>query len=254
MCISLKASLNTFLIGLFSSLGLVFFGNKELYAYNIIVAGIFIFVSLMQLVDFGIWLDLDCTKGTNKLATIVGPVLNWFQPTVVFIIIYCVLKYTTSGKKIYNNHARQFSKYNNILSQFDILSKNIKLIHIINIVYIIIVCVLLALFYTKAYSNPGLLCTKVQNGNLNWSWYGPFNSTLIIGVLWHISLLNLLAFRVPNVYMLFTLVITYIFLFTVYVYKKTSTAEIWCYIVNFVPIIMLVIQKFLPDLMLRNLF
>ena len=88
MCISLKASVNTFLLGVISSLALVFFGNQNMLAYNIIVAGIFIFVSLMQLVDLGMWIDLDCSLGTNKLASILGPALNWFQPTAVFLIIY----------------------------------------------------------------------------------------------------------------------------------------------------------------------
>ena len=64
MCISARASVVSFFTNLFSCMALIKFGRPELYFYNLVFAGILIFVSLMQIVDFGMWIDLDC-KG-NK--------------------------------------------------------------------------------------------------------------------------------------------------------------------------------------------
>ena len=131
MCISLKASVNTFILGVVSSLCLVFFGNSNMFAYNVIVAGIFIFVSLMQLVDLGMWMDLDCTLGTNKLSSILGPALNWFQPTAVFLIIYCVLKYTKSGRQL-NSNRLSVTKNISFFIHFDIVNNKVNFIKILN--------------------------------------------------------------------------------------------------------------------------
>ena len=251
MCISLKASVNTFLLGVTSSLALVFFGNQNMLAYNIIVAGIFIFVSLMQLVDLGMWIDLDCSLGTNKLASILGPALNWFQPTAVFLIIYYVFRYTKSGKQLQSIRNNSMSN-NSIINHFNIGNNKINFIKILNGIYAIIVVIMLGIFYNKGSKDPSIFCTKVLDGHLKWNWYEKFDSSTIMGVIWHITLLNLLSINLSNVFVLFTIGITYIFLFASMAYKS-QVAEIWCYLVNFVPLIMLVLQKVFPSFMMRNI-
>ena len=64
------------------------FGRKELYFYNLLIVIVLLFVSLMQIVDFGMWIDLDCKIGTNKIASFFGPILNHLQPLVN---VYCYL-------------------------------------------------------------------------------------------------------------------------------------------------------------------
>lgn len=251
MCISLKASVNTFLLGVISSLALVFFGNQNMLAYNMIVAGIFIFVSLMQLVDLGMWMDLDCSLGTNKLASILGPILNWFQPIAVFLIIFYVLKYTQSGQKLSSTRETYLNKYK-FLRHLDIASNKTNFIKILNGVYAIFIVIMLAVFYSKGVKDPSIFCTKVKNGHLHWNWYDKFDSSTIIGFIWHITLLNLISINLSNVFILFTTAITYIFLFASIAYKS-QVAEIWCYLVNFIPLIMLVLQKVFPSFMMRNI-
>jgi len=251
MCISLKASVNTFLLGVVSSLCLVFFGNTNMFAYNVIVAGIFIFVSLMQLVDLGMWVDLDCTIGTNKLSSIIGPALNWFQPTAVFLIIFYVLKYTKSGRQL-NSNRLSVTKNNSFFKHFDIVNNKVNFIKILNGIYAIFIVIMLGVFYSQGAKDPSIFCTKVKNGHLKWNWYGKFSSSTIIGVIWHITLLNLLSINFSNVFVIFTISITYIFLFASMAYKS-QVSEIWCYLVNFVPLIMLVLQKVFPSFMMRNI-
>lgn len=251
MCISIRASINSFLIATLSSIALIFFGNKELYAYNLIIAGIFIFVSLMQLVDLGMWIDLDCKLGTNKIASILGPALNWFQPIAIFIIIYLVIKYTKSGRELYKNKKSNLNEKYPILNHFDINSNKFNLIKLLNIGYAIVVVLLLVSYYKKAYANPSMLCTGVKDGHLSWNWYTKMN-TFYIGIIWHITLINLLSLNFKNPLILFTIGITYVFLLASLAYKN-SVAEVWCYLVNFVPLIMLILQKVFPRLMKRNL-
>ena len=252
MCISIRASINSFLISTLSSIALIFFGNKELYAYNLIIVGIFIFVSLMQLIDLGMWVDLDCKFGTNKIASILGPALNWFQPTAIFIIIYLVTRYTSAGRKLDNNNNKQsLNKKYPILNQFDISSDKFNLIKLLNTVYAIVVVLLLALYYKKAYANPSLLCSGVKDGHLSWNWNTKLN-TFYIRIIWHITLINLLSINFKSPFILFTIGLIYMFLFTSIAYK-TSVAEVWCYLVNCVPLIMLILQKVFPRLMSRYL-
>jgi predicted transcriptional regulator with HTH domain len=50
------------------------------------------FVGLMQLVDYGAWIDLDCTKGSNRLSSIIGPLLNHIQPLLFLLLAYYYLQ------------------------------------------------------------------------------------------------------------------------------------------------------------------
>jgi hypothetical protein len=106
MCISARASVFSFLTNLFSCGALLKFGRKELYFYNLLFVIVLLFVSLMQIVDLGMWIDLDCKIGTNKIASFLGPILNHLQPLAMFIASYCLLNYTKVGKEFYNNNLK----------------------------------------------------------------------------------------------------------------------------------------------------
>ena len=101
MCISASSTILSFTTNLFSCLLLVRYGNKKLYYYNLITSYLLIYVSLMQFVDFGIWVDLDCKKGSNKVASFLGRILNFTQPLVMFGLIYYLTNYTEVGKNYY---------------------------------------------------------------------------------------------------------------------------------------------------------
>ena len=73
MCISKELSLTSFAIGILGSLLLLYKGNKEYQIENKIIAYVFMYVAIMQLFDFGFWIDLDNKKGFNKILTSLGP-------------------------------------------------------------------------------------------------------------------------------------------------------------------------------------
>ena len=92
MCISASASIKSFLVSVIACLMLVVFGRNEFKVYNWIIAAFFIYISLMQLVDLGMWIDLDCKSGTNKLASILGPIIHYIQPLMAFIILLALVE------------------------------------------------------------------------------------------------------------------------------------------------------------------
>ena len=63
MCYSKDFSLFTLVTGLSSSYLLKKYGDSNFNETNKNISIFFSFISLMQLVEFLIWSDLDCTKG-----------------------------------------------------------------------------------------------------------------------------------------------------------------------------------------------
>ena len=84
MCYSARASLTTFSIVFFVSIYLWINGGNIKKSIAIIL----FFISLMQIVEFFIWLNIDCTN-TNKLISLFIPILLFLQPIIViFTILY----------------------------------------------------------------------------------------------------------------------------------------------------------------------
>lgn len=252
MCISARASIVSFFTNLFSCIALIKFGRPELYFYNLITGFFMIFVSFMQLVDFGIWIDLDCKKGTNKLASILGPLLNHLQPIAMLAIVYSVINYTKTGKDFYNKNIKKLE--GTIYDNFNIAKGGFNFIKGINLVHLIIVGIYLGVFFKKAFTtNPEFLCSGVCDStqNLKWNWYKRnvklFGKYIgFLGILWHVYILNHLSINPHSNYLRLTLAIFYLLLFASMYLKRKSTAEIWCYIVNFGAIFLLFIQRVTP--------
>lgn len=246
MCISAKASINSFLLNLIGCIALIKFGNKNLQVYNVIIAGFFIFISLMQLVDLGMWVDLKCKLGTNKIASALGPILNFTQPIALFIIVYVVLNYTQYGKKETKQILNRERKYN-WLKHFNIANNKINLIKIINGLYLATIIVSLTKFYYLVSKDSNLLCTGIKNGNLFWNWaQNKGIGTYYIYWFWHITILNILAVNFTSSYIIIALIFTYIIFFYSKLWIKVNVPEIWCYLINCIPFILLIIQKLFP--------
>jgi len=143
MCISASASINAFFFNLISVGLLIKYGNENLKTYNLIIGLFSIFTSFMQLVDLGIWRDLDCKTGLNKAASIVGPILTYLQPTMVFVIALIVFNYSKHGANIPQ-------KLNNtVFENFTITHKKINFINIINLIYFAIIIYALFQYFMK---------------------------------------------------------------------------------------------------------
>jgi hypothetical protein len=92
MCFNYKVSLLTFGLGLVFSYLLFKYGNKKYELENKITAILFIFISLIQLMDFLFWIDINNNYGINKITTILGPFINMCQPVILYLIKYYYYK------------------------------------------------------------------------------------------------------------------------------------------------------------------
>jgi hypothetical protein len=245
MCISARASIISFLTNLFSCIALVKFGNANLRFYNYIIATFLIFVSLMQLVDFGMWIDLGCKTGFNKLASSAGVILIFLQPLVV-VMAYSYFIKSKVGESFYNKNIK--SKEGSWFDHININSKGLNFLKVANILYAILLVIALGLFFKKATTtHPELLCTTPVGGNLRWKWFESGIFLLnILGPLFHLGALNIIAINPWSNYIKISLVIFYLMLFGTFILKKYKISELWCYLINFSAFALLIIQKVFP--------
>ena len=88
MCFNYQVSLFTFVIGIIFSILLIYYGNDKYSLENKVIGIFFIFISFCLFMDFLFWIDLTNKMGINRIATIVGPILNIGQPNILYIIKY----------------------------------------------------------------------------------------------------------------------------------------------------------------------
>jgi hypothetical protein len=205
MCFNYKVSLLTFAIGTIFSILLIKYGNPQ-YKLENKVSGIFlIFISLIQFMDFLFWIDLKNIYGINKITTILGPILNVGQPTILYLIKYIYYK-------------------PNILEGFNLI------VAILNLLYFI--------YFLKSYTQFLLnekLITSTEHNHLSWPWIKYSNPTYYL-ILFAINIFYLFNFK----YALFLFLVTYFFLFISYKYFYYNTGELWCFFGSFIPLIMFV--------------
>lgn len=180
MCVNAEVSLSSFIIGIISSIFLIYYGNKKFQKENLSVGIFFIYVSFIQLLEYFIWIDLDNKKGLNKIISIIFPVIICSQPVVFYII-----------KSI-------------------IFNKSVLWINLLIIYYI-----LEAIFAYKSYLINETLITKVKNKYLFWKWdkygsyiyviifafavflYSNFNYSLLLFILGSFSLF--VSYKISNI-------------------------------------------------------
>jgi hypothetical protein len=173
MCFSAKLSLTSFLVGIITSLLLIRYGNEESKETNKAIGYFFMFVSIMQLIEYLMWKDLKCVSGLNKIASIFGPLFNHLQPIILLILGYL---YIGDG----------------------IVDKNIILI--LNALYFG--------YVIKKY-NPDLTCTTVNNvGHLDWQWKYGFNYNI-----YHLMMFVNASQFIKNKNLMISLVLSYIILY-----------------------------------------
>ena len=136
MCFDKDTSINAFYVGIVSGIVLIAYGEKTQTEYNKIIGFFFMFVSLMQLIEYMIWIDLSC-ENTNKVAGYVGPLLNNLQPTVLFLLAFY---------------------YGKIDDKPSIV--------IANLLYVV---------YVLSYYDTSNVCSNVQNGHISWAWKNSIN-------------------------------------------------------------------------------
>lgn len=134
MCFNKEFSFFTLLTGILSSYLLAKYGDYNFKLTNKKIALFFSFVSLMQLVELLIWMDIKCTNGLNKLAGYIGPLLNFSQPLLIYLL-----------------HKKTMDENNFV-----------KFLNFVYFIYII--------FYYNYFINNSTICSKLLNNHIKWSW------------------------------------------------------------------------------------
>ena len=209
MCFSKNASIFMFVSAVITQYFLVKYGSKKYSTTNLQLAKMFFWVSLMQLIDLSVWVDLDCTKSYNKLAGIVGPILNYLQPIIVFLVI--------------QNYSKPLVNY----SAF---------------VYFIFFMI-----YYCNYLNSGNFCSfKNRLGHIVWSWYRDVNKNMLsryMIILYYIMMIIIFSLLCHDKYLIISYIIIILCLIISYKYFNTNIGEIWCFLVVPIPLVILIMQK-----------
>lgn len=212
MCFNYKVSLFTFAIGTIFSILLIKYGNKKYMLENKITGIFLIFISLIQFMDFLFWIDLKNTIGINKIVTILGPILNVCQPTILYIIKYLYYK-----PEIFT------------LQNFNLP------VAILNILYVIYFIKIYISFLSKS-----KLITGIKNGHLKWPWIEYTNPYFYI-ILFALNMFYLFNFK----YALVLFTITYLFLYLSVKYFNYNSGELWCFFGSFIPLLMFGLSFFI---------
>lgn len=209
MCYTKEASITAFLVGSISSLLLLFYGDKKYENQNLVIGCFFLFVSFIQLFDYFMYIDSNCISGWNKIAGYLGPIFNSLQPTILFIFVLMLVK--------------------DRMVLWPII--------ILNIIYLIYI------FYLYLqYIKRNNLCSEQKNGRLSWTWYrNGFDSrwAIIYLLLMSINILALIQYKYIRIFALLGIV----FFIISYINYGYHIGEFWCWFVNSIPLIILLIQK-----------
>jgi len=210
MCFNYKVSLLTFLIGTIFSIILINYGNKKYSLENKIMGIFFIFISAIQFMDFLFWIDIKNKLGINHITTILGPILNIFQPGILYVIKYlCYRPYV-----------------------FTLKNFNLP-VAILNFAYFIYFIII----YKTFLSNDKLI-TSAKNGHLDWPWL-KYTSPYFYLILLAINIFYLFDFN----YALIIFLITYFCLYLSVKYFYYSAGELWCFFGAFIPLVVYLITK-----------
>ena len=211
MCYSKDLSLASLSFGIISSLSLIYFGNNQNSSTNKAIGYFFLFVTLMQLVEYFLWIDIDCVNGFNKLGSLLGPIFNHLQPIVLLVLANLYLQPT------------------NLISSNIVIPAN--MLYLFYIGY----------QYYKYVSNPSNLCVKTNTcEHLDWTWKKDFNYTFYFAI----SFLNIANFY-TNTNLMVSFGISYLLLIISIFNFNKNVGEFWCLMVTGIPFINLFMENVL---------
>lgn len=211
MCYSKDLSITSLSFGIIASLSLIYFGNSQSSSTNKAIGYFFLFVTLMQLVEYFLWIDIDCVNGLNKIGSLIGPILNHLQPLVLLVLATFYLQ------------------------PANLISPNIVIPT--NILYLIYV----GYQYYKYISSQSNLCVKTNNfGHLDWTWKKDFNYTFYFAI----SFINVANYY-TNTNLMVSFGLSYLLLIASIFNFNENIGEFWCLMVTGIPFINLFMENIL---------
>ena len=214
MCYNKDISIYTYIIGLVSSYLLLKNDKKTLK----ILGCFFIVVIQMQLVEFFLWSNTKCNS-KNRTISNIGAFINFIQP----IILYLAILY-------YNK---------------DITKENNKIMNITIIIYILA----LLLYSINLFPIGCSIVTELSSPYLQWGWFYK-KYPYFITIMFPLALVILMYFGLDKPYNLYiSLIIMLSFILSYIIYKKQrSFGSLWCWVAVFIPITVLVYDKYIDIL------
>ena len=211
MCYSKDLSLASLTFGIIASLSLIYFGNKKSLLTNKVIGFFYLFVSLMQLIEYFLWIDIECINGFNKIGALLGPILNHLQPIVILLLATFYLK--------------------------PVIVIHPNIVIFANILYLFYI----GYKYYKYVINPSNFCIKTNScGHLDWTWKNDFNYNFYFAIMF----INIANFY-TNINLMVSIGISYLLLiFSIFNFNK-NIGEFWCLIVTGVPFINLFMENIL---------
>ena len=211
MCYSKDLSFKSLTFGIIASLTLIFLGNTQSSSTNKAIGYFYLFVSLMQLVEYFIWSDINCVSGLKKFASLTGPILNHLQPIILLIF------------------ATIFIDSANIIP--------LNIIIPANIIYFLYT----GYKYYQYIQNPSNLCIRTNScGHINWSWKKDYNYLFYFAI----SFINIANFY-TNTNLLVSFILSYLLLIISVFNFNENIGEFWCLMVTGIPFVNLFIEKVL---------
>lgn len=207
MCFSEQASFIVFFVGIVGSALCVSLGTIT----DKIIGYYFIFIALIQGIEFLIWRHQKCDK-YNQVLTLMGMTFNHLQPIVLATII------TLLNKKI-----RDYPYF------------------LLSIIIYICAIVPYSWQFIQKPENQCTLTNKI-NGHLQWNWNSLQYYFVVYAI--YVSTTAILFFTgIPSqkigIYMAFLTIISYIITGKIYWQgpnKFTTVGSMWCFFSVFVPI------------------
>jgi hypothetical protein len=199
--------MSTFIISILSSVIIIYYGEPRWKTENLIIGLFFIYVAILQLLEWMMWFDIDGKIGINRVATLITPIYVYVQPLVLYNIQ--LLIYGFIGAWWW---------------------------WIIESLYLIV-----TILQYRKFVKGDLVVTKCgTSGTLDWQWIRHYNIVLYFGVF----IFAIFSFMPVN-FALLCFIVGLIFLLLSIAKYGGHGSSFFCFVSAFTPIVILLVEPFL---------
>ena len=221
MCYSEQTSINAFVIGMVSSFLLynesINSGPKQKLFQKL--ALFFAFVTVMQIYDAIFWRSLQDNNGENKINFIftkIAMITNHLQPVILAFLIGSVFQLNDLSKMM-------LYSYIIVVGIYSIVAFN-------------------RISYTQV--------SKTSAPSLHWQWNTLNLDNSIINPTFVYTLflvtVSVICLQLPNpISYIMIFINLFTFFFSKFSYKNTEIGRMWCHIAAYIPLFLLLVQKFI---------